>query len=192
MSDRCDALAAPAALRQVRRLAVRLALGLLLCLPAPALAAGDDMNLELCQQILSRMLCKKPGDFGYSGKLDEGVYILSGFYASKQSEYLCAVTKDGQVILQDRTWRAMRRVVPYTMDAEGKCMRTSYTSSECPAKRGEIKVCPAKGAHDAKEQIQETFWNRPIPKILEEEYRAMGGRDQQNSTAPQPAEGTQK
>jgi len=192
MIDRIAATAAPVSRSQTRHIVSSLALVLLLCLPAPAQAAGDDMNLSLCQQILSRILCKKPTDFGYAGKLDEGVYILSGFYASKASEFLCAVTNDGQVILQDRTWRAMRRVVPYTMDAEGKCMRANYVSPECPAKRGEIKVCPPKGAGDAKEQIKETFWNRPIPKILEEEYKAMGGREQQNGTVQPPAEGAPK
>ena len=174
------------------RLLLSLALVLLLALPATASAAGDDQNLSLCKQILSRLLCKKQNDFSYMGKLGEGVYVISVFYATKPSEYLCAVMPDGQVVVQDRTWRAMRRVVPYTMDSEGKCMTASFYSQECPAKAA-IKVCPAKGPQDAKEQIKETFWNRPVPKILEEEYKAMSSREQQNATAPQPpAEGGEK
>jgi hypothetical protein len=168
-----------------------LVLVLLLGLPAAA-EADDSQNLSLCKQILSRMLCKKTNEFSYSGKLDEGVYIVSVFYASKSSELLCAVMPDGQVIIQDRTWRAMRRVVPYTMDSEGKCMITHYSSPDCPTSRA-IKVCPPKTQQDAKEQQKETFWSRPIPKVLEEEYKAMSGRDQQNATAtPAPASGEEK
>ena len=173
-----------------RQFALGLVLALLLGLPSAASAAGDDMNLNLCKQVLSRMLCKKTNQFGYVGKLGEGVYILSVFYATKSSEYLCAVTADGQVIMQDRTWRAMRRVIPYTFDPEGKCMNAKYTSPECPGQGGDMKICPAKTQLDAKEEVKETFWNRPIPKILEEEYKAMTEREQHNATAPPaPAEG---
>jgi len=172
--------------------AVSLALVLVLALPAAGLCAGDDMKLALCKQVLSRMLCKKVNEFGYVGKLDEGVYILSVFYASKNSELLCAVTADGQIIVQDRTWRAMRRVVPYEPDAEVRCFIVNYSSPDCPAK-GPIKVCPAKAPLDANDQVKETFWNRPIPKILEEEYKTMSGSQQQNATAPQPpVEGGEK
>ncbi|MDP2848449.1 MAG: hypothetical protein Q8O35_09675 [Humidesulfovibrio sp.] len=182
-----DPLRAPARLRRFA-----LALCLVLVLPAAGFAAGDDLKLNLCKQVLSRMLCKKVSEFGYVGKLDEGVYVISVFYASKNSEMLCAVTSDGQVILQDRTWRAMRRVVPYEPDSEGRCLVANYSSPECPNK-GLIKACPAKGPQDAKEQVKETFWVRPVPKILEEEYKAMSGREQQNATAPPPpAEGGEK
>jgi hypothetical protein len=170
-----------------RRAAFVLALALLLGLPAAA-SADDSTNLALCKQILSRMLCKKINEFSYVGRVEEGVYVISMFYASKSSEMLCAVMPDGQVIIQDRTWRAMRRVVPYTMDSEGKCMSASYSSPDCPVRKA-IKVCPPKTAQDVKEQNRETFWNRPIPKILEEEYKAMSARGQQNATdAPAPAQ----
>lgn len=163
-----------------------LALALLLGLPVAA-KADDSMNLSLCKQIMSRMLCKRLNEFNYAGKIDENVYVISVFYASKPSELLCAVMSDGQVIIQDRTWRATRRVVPYTMDSGGKCMSAHFSSPDCPSSRA-IKVCPPKTRQDAKEQQQETFWSRPIPKILEEEYKAMSGRDQQNATAaPAPA-----
>ncbi|MBU1230365.1 MAG: hypothetical protein KKA55_10005 [Proteobacteria bacterium] len=167
-----------------RPLLPALALVLSLLAAAPeARAAGDDVKLSLCTQVLSRMMCKKANNFGYMGKIEDGVYILSVFYASKNSEYLCAVMPDGQVILQDRTWRAMRRVVPFTTDSEGKCLIATYSSSDCP-NRAPIRACPAKTPQDAKEQVKETFWVRPIPKILEEEYKAMSAQGQQNATAP--------
>ena len=150
---------------------------------ASARAAGDDVNLSMCKQVLARQLCKKTSEFGYTGKLDEGVYIISVFYASKNSEFLCAVTGDGQVIIQDRTWRTMRRVIPYTLDSEGKCLIAPFSSPDCPVKTP-IKACAPKGPQDAKEQQKETFWNRPIPKVLEEEYKAMSARDQQNASGP--------
>lgn len=176
-----------------RLLCLALAAGLCLSLlaPAAAQAAGDDMKLNLCKQVLSRMLCKKTNEFGYVGKLDEGVYVISVFYASKNSELLCAVTQDGQIIVQDRTWRAMRRVMHYEPDYEGRCLVSNFSSPECPAK-GAIKVCPPKGPQDPKDQAKETFWNRPVPKILEEEYKAMSGREQQNATAQPPAESGEK
>lgn len=168
----------------LRPLFSALALVLCLCCAVPqAQAAGDEQNLAFCKQVLSRMLCKKLNDFGYVGKAGEGIYILTVFYASKNSEYLCAVMPDGQLIVQDRTWHAMRRVIPFNMDSEGSCYTSNYSSPECPVKAA-FKVCPPKTAKDVKEQVKETFWVRPIPKILEEEYKAMSG--QQNATAPAP------
>lgn len=155
----------------------------LLLAPAPARAAGDDLQLNLCKQVLARMLCKKPGDFGYMGKVEEGVYILSVFYASKNSEYLCAALPDGQLIIQDRTWRPLRRVFHYEPDSTGKCLAVEYSNPECPT-RAAAKSCPPK--MDAKEAAKETFWNRPIPKILEEEFKAMKGQGETNATAPAP------
>lgn len=164
-----------------------LAFALLLTLLAAApqaQAAGDDVNLSLCKQVLSRILCKKVNEFNYMGKVQDGVYIISVFYASKNSEFLCAVMPDGQLIVQDRTWHPMRRVIPYTADSDGKCLNATLSSPECPA-RAAIKACPTKTPGDVKEQIRETFWVRPIPAILEEEYRSMTEK-QQNSTAPAP------
>jgi len=167
-------------------LACGLALCLLFALPAAA-SADDSVNVSLCKQILSRMLCKNISEFSYVGKPEKDVYIIGVFYASKPSEMLCAVLPDGQVIIQDRTWRAMRRVFPYTTDSGGKCLSVKYSSPDCPVRKA-IRVCPPKTAQDAHERQQETFWNRPIPKILEEEYKSMSGRDQQNATAaPAPA-----
>jgi hypothetical protein len=166
------------------------ALVLVLCLLAAApqaRAAGDDVNLSLCKQVLSRMLCKKQNEFGYVGKAQDGVYILSVFYASKNSEYLCAVMPDGQLVVQDRTWHPMRRVIPYTLDSDGKCLNATFSSPECPS-RASIKACPARTPKDAKEQVKETFWVRPIPQVLEEEYKAMSAKPQQNATAPAPPE----
>jgi len=161
-------------------------MALLLTLPAAA-NADDSVNVSLCKQILSRMLCKKLNEFSFVGKPEKDVYIIGMFYASKPSEMLCAVMPDGQVIIQDRTWRAMRRVIPYTVDSAGKCLSASYSSPDCPVRRA-IHVCPPKTKQDAREQQQETFWSRPVPKILEEEYKAMSGRAQQNATAaPAPA-----
>jgi hypothetical protein len=155
----------------------------LLAAPPQAQAAGDDVNLSLCKQVLSRMLCKKVSDFGYVGKVDSGVYVLSVFYASKNSEYLCAVMPDGQIVVQDRTWHAMRRVIPYTPDSDGKCLNASFSNPECPAKAA-LKACPPKTPADAKEQVKETFWVRPIPQILEEEYKPMNAKAQPTATAP--------
>lgn len=151
-----------------------------------AQAAGDDANLSLCKQILSRMLCKKLNEFGYVGKVESGVYVVSVFYASKNSEYLCAVMPDGQVVVQDRTWHPMRRVIAYTPDSDGKCLNATFSSPECP-NRAPIKACPEKGLNDAKEQVKETFWVRPIPQILEQEYKAMTGQNATAPAAPAPA-----
>lgn len=163
---------------------------LLVCAPK-AQAAGDDVNLTLCKQVLSRLLCKKINEFGYVGKIENGVYILSVFYASKNSEYLCAVMPDGQIVVQDRTWHAMRRVIPYTADSEGKCLVATFSSSECPNTKP-IKACPAKTPGDVKEQVKETFWVRPVPQILEEEYKAMSAKPQPNATASVPPAAPEK
>ena len=96
-------------------LACGLALCLLFALPAAA-SADDSVNVSLCKQILSRMLCKNISEFSYVGKPEKDVYIIGVFYASKPSEMLCAVLPDGQVIIQDRTWRAMNYRNPATGD----------------------------------------------------------------------------
>ena len=167
-----------------RSLSLALAVVVFLLAAAPkARAAGDEANLSLCKQVLSRMLCKKLNEFGYVGKAGDGVYIISIFYASKNSEYLCAAMPDGQLVLQDRTWHATRRVVSYTQDSDGKCLNATFSSPECP-NRAPIKACPPKTPKDAKEQVKETFWVRPVPQILEEEYKAMSAKPQQNATAP--------
>ena len=165
-----------------RLLALVLVLSLLALAPR-AQAAGDDATLSLCKQVLARILCKKVNEFGYVGKVEDGVYILSVFYASKNSEYLCAVMTDGQVVVQDRTWHAMRRVIPYSADSEGRCLVAAFSNPECPV-RAVIRACPTRTPKDAKEEVKETFWVRPIPQILEEEYKAMSAKSQQNATAP--------
>jgi len=161
-----------------------LVLGLLLAAPAlPAHAAGDDMKLTLCKNVLSRLLCKKTSEFSYMGKMSDDIFIIAVFYATKNSEFLCMVSNDGQVVVQDRTWRAMRRVFNYEPDSAGKCLTVAFSSPECPHK-GPIKVCPPK--MDTKEKAKETFWSRPIPAILDEEFRAMrdAAKKQDNATAP--------
>jgi hypothetical protein len=169
-----------------RLLLPTLALVLSLLTAAPqAWAAGDDVNLSLCKQVLSRILCKKENEFSYKGKIQDGVYLVAVFYASKNSEYLCAVMPDGQVIVQDRTWHPMRQVIPYTAESDGKCLTASFSSPECPT-RAAIRACPTRTPKDAKEQVKETFWVRPIPAILEEEYRAMSEKPQQNATVASP------
>jgi hypothetical protein len=168
-----------------RLCAFMLCLGLLAA-ARPAQAQGDDVKLSLCKQVLGRMLCKKQNEFGYMGKLEEGVFIISVFYASKNSEYLCAVMQDGQVIVQDRTWHPLRRVFPFTISSDGKCLETHVNSQDCPS-RAPVRACMPKGPKDEQEKLKETFWSRPIPKILEEEYRAMTAKGQQNATAA-PAE----
>jgi hypothetical protein len=164
----------------LRSLVLLLAVGLCLDLARPAPARADDaLQLNLCKQVLARMLCKKTNEFSYVGKMGEGVYILGVFYGSKNSEFLCAALPDGQLVLQDRTWHATRRVFAYEPDGTGKCITVNYSNPECPT-RAALKSCPPK--MDAKEAAKETFWSRPIPAILEEEFKAMKG--QANATAP--------
>jgi hypothetical protein len=145
--------------------------------------ADDEMNVNLCRSVLARLYCKKTSEFSYVGKLQDGVYVIGVFYASKPSEFLCAVMPDGQLIVQDRTWRAMRRVIPFSVDADGRCMSAQASSPDCPVRKP-VKVCRPKTAQDKQEQARETFWSRPIPKLLEEEYKSMSGQAQQNATPP--------
>lgn len=169
--------------RPPRRRALRRvpALLLLAALTLPPVARADDsVNLTVCKRIISHLLCKPYSEFSYAGKPADNVYIISFFYASKQSQMLCAVLDDGQIVVQDRTWRAERWVFPYTV-VGNKCISTSVTSPDCG--RRKVKVCPPKTAKDVREQRQETFWNRPVPQILEQEMKGMNGHGQENATA---------
>ena len=61
--------------RRPAALVCGLALSLLLALPAAA-SADDSVNVSLCKQILSRMLCKNLGEFNYVGRPEKDVYII--------------------------------------------------------------------------------------------------------------------
>jgi len=165
--------------RAALRCAGLLCLALLLAAPAPA-AADDTVNLTVCKRLVSHLLCKPYGKLSYAGKPADNVYIIGFFYATKESQMLCAVLDDGQIVLQDRTWRAQRWVFPFTKS--GACIVTTAFSPDCG--RRKVKVCPPKTAKDVQEQRRETFWNRPIPQILEEELKSMNSGQQNATSAP--------
>ncbi len=75
--------------------------------------------------------------------------------------------------------------------------KATTTDNEAPAEQPAKVLSPAaqralaeaaerraRAEAEAKEAAKETFWNRPIPKILEEEFKAMKAPGEANATAP--------
>lgn len=150
---------------------------LLLCAPATA-DEIDNMNVELCSQVMAKMMCKDQMDFNYVSKVRDGVYLFSAFYANSEVGFYCAVG-GGYVKVKGVKYLKVTRTIPYTFDRPSKCSIVEYSNPECPDYR-RIVVCAEKTLD---EQATEDFWNRPIPDLLDEDLqRAL---EDLNGTNPQ-------
>ncbi|WP_147822118.1 hypothetical protein [Salidesulfovibrio onnuriiensis] len=134
---------------------------------APACADElDNMNVDLCRQVMAKMMCKDVIDFNYVAKVRDGVYLFSTFYANKEAKFFCGVG-GGYIKVQGKDFLKTTRTIPYTFDRPSKCSIVEYSNPECPDMR-RIVVCAEKTLD---EQATEDFWNRPIPDLLDEDLR---------------------
>lgn len=156
----------------MRRAAVLTALvfSLLLALPVAAQPPGpDDMNLCLCVNALSRLLCKKKNEMAFVAKTGDGVYVFSVFYGSQQGRYTCAIG-DNAIYLRSETGRQYLRTIPYTFDSTKMCGTFSLSLPDCPI-GGKATCCGVKTAKQLRIEKEESFWSRPIPDILQDELK---------------------
>lgn len=139
----------------------------LLMTSVPASASGvDEMDFCICRNVLSRLLCKDIDEFNLVGKIRDGLYLYSVFYANKEQKFYCGV---GSAFVKVQGLEKMRitRSIPYTFDPESNCGKLEYDTSDCP-KYVPVTCCAKK---DAEQRKADQFWDKPIPQLLEEDLR---------------------
>lgn len=154
------------------------ALTFVLCLlfAVPARAGGvDEMDFCICRNVLSRMLCKDPNEFNLVGKIKDGLYIYSVFYANKETKFYCGVGSKF-VKVQGVSKRRITRSIPYSFDPEENCGLVEFSSPECPV-YAPVTCCAEKEADQRK---ADEFWDKPIPQLLDEDLRE--ALEQDNAT----------
>ncbi|WP_319468470.1 hypothetical protein [uncultured Pseudodesulfovibrio sp.] len=125
-----------------------------------------DMDISLGKQIVARTLCKDPVEVNYVSRVRENVYLFSVFYANKQARFFVGVYKD-MIRVQGKDFQTVTRSIPYHFDSAAKCAVVDYFPPDCPTNE-RIVACSQK---TIEEQLDEKFWDRPIPELLEEDLR---------------------
>ncbi len=152
-------------MRHIASLILSLAALTVLVLPASA-SEYTDMDIGLGKQIVARILCKDPAEVNYVTKVKDNLYLFSVFYAKKESHFFVGVYND-MIRVQGKEFKTITRTIPYHFDSMAKCGVVDYTVSDCPSKE-RIVSCSEK---TIEEQLDEKFWDRPIPDLLEEDLR---------------------
>ncbi|WP_272700452.1 hypothetical protein [Desulfovibrio sp. Fe33] len=182
----------------MRRILIALSLALSLAVvPGPA-RASDYMDMDLClgKQVLGRILCKDPREINFVAKVRDNVYLFSVFYAKQMARFLVGISND-KIRVQGREFLKLTRTIPYEFDETSKCAVVEYSSSECNYSEP-IVCCSEKTEED---KLDDKFWDRPIPELLEEDLRkalevlppeegqpAQGQQQQGRETSPPAAQ----
>lgn len=145
-----------------------LTLAVTLLFPVASLAsdASDDMDFCICRNVVARLLCKDVDEINLVGKVRDGLYIYSVFYANKVSKFYCGVGEK-YVKLQGFDRVTVTRSIPYTYDPEENCGIIDYYSDSCPVYTP-VKCCANK---DADQRKADEFWDKPLPQLLDEDLR---------------------
>jgi hypothetical protein len=154
---------------------------LFFALPATA-SEYTDMDICLGRQVVARALCKSPAEVNYVSQVRDNIYLYSVFYANRETHFFVGVYND-MIRIQGKEFQTVTRTIPYHFDAMSKCGVVDFSLPNCPTV-GRIVCCSEK---TVEEQLDDKFWNRPIPELLEEDLRnALQG---DNATAPGPETG---
>ncbi|MFH1913962.1 MAG: hypothetical protein ABIK45_06795 [Pseudomonadota bacterium] len=144
-----------------------LSLAVLVCLAVPAKAEElQDMEICLGRLTLARLLCKPADEINYVSKMRDGLYLFSVFYANRETHFFVGVDRDA-IRIQGREFKTVTRTISYHFDTASKCAVVDYKTPGCPM-TGPIVCCAVKTEDDRQE---DSFWNRPIPELLEEDLR---------------------
>lgn len=162
-------------MRQLSSFILTLALITLLAMPAKA---SEFMDMDICmgKQLIARLLCKDPSEVNYVTRVQDNVYLFSVFYAKTDARFFVGVYDDF-VRIQGKDFKTTTRTIPYHFDSMAKCGVVDFTISDCPNTE-RIVCCSEK---TVEEQLDEKFWDRPIPELLEEDLR--------NALEPEKSEG---
>ncbi|WP_419784989.1 hypothetical protein [Pseudodesulfovibrio sp.] len=164
-------------------------LAALILLVRPAIAS-DYMDMDIClgKQIVARVLCKSPSEVDYVTRIKKNLYLFTVFYANRKVHFFVGVYGD-MIRVQGKEYQKVTRSIPYHFDKVSKCAVVDYSVPDCP--NSERIVCCSEKTID--EKMDEKFWDRPIPDLLEEDLRNALKND--NATAPAapdaPAQGGQ-
>lgn len=152
----------------MQRLKILVGTTLLLVLFAlPAYASEfQDMDICLGRQVIARALCKDPVEINYVSAVRDNINLFSVFYAKKEARFFVGVYKD-MIKMQGKDYLTVTRTIPYHFDATAKCGVVEFSPPDCPTTQ-RIVCCSKKTVED---ELDEKFWNRPIPELLEEDLR---------------------
>ena len=125
-----------------------------------------DMDICLGKQLVARVLCKDPIEINYVSRVRENIYLYSVFYAKKETHFFVGVYND-MIRIQGKEFHTVTRSIPYHFDATAKCGVVDYAIADCPTDE-RIVCCSQKTVED---ELDDKFWNRPIPELLEEDLR---------------------
>lgn len=152
-------------MRYISSLLLTLAALVLLAFPA---RASEFMDMDIClgKQLIARVLCKDPLEVNYVTKVRSNVYLFSVFYAKTEAHFFVGVYND-MIRVQGKEFKTVTRTIPYHFDSMAKCGVVDYTVSDCP--NNERIVCCSEKT--VEEQLDDKFWDRPIPELLEEDLR---------------------
>jgi hypothetical protein len=165
-------------MRHITSLALTTLALILLVLPASA-SEYTDMDICLGRQVVARILCKSPQEINYVSKIRDNVYLFSVFYASQEAHFFVGVY-NGMIRVQGKEFKTVTQTISYHFDSMSKCGVVDYTQPSCPA-TGRIVCCSEK---TVEEQLDDKFWDRPIPELLEEDLR--NALQDDNATQPSP------
>lgn len=143
-------------------------LALFMGLFAGPAAASDFQDMDIClgKQIVARTLCKDPIEINYVSKVRDNIYLFSVFYANKETHFFVGVYND-MIRVQGKEFHTITRSIPYHFDATAKCGVVDYSPPDCLVNE-RIVCCSQK---TVEEELDEKFWDRPIPDLLEEDMR---------------------
>ncbi|CCH48627.1 hypothetical protein [Pseudodesulfovibrio piezophilus] len=125
-----------------------------------------DMDICIGKNIVARILCKDVSEVDYVSRVRKNIYLFSVFYANKEARFFVGVYKD-MIRVQGKDFMTVTRSIPYHFDETSKCGIVDYSVPDCPT--SERIVCCSEKTLD--EQLDEKFWDRPIPDLLEEDLR---------------------
>lgn len=144
-----------------------LALFILICSVMPARASEYvDMDICLGKQVVARILCKDVIEVNYVSRVRPNLYLYSVFYASREARFFVGVYND-MIRVQGKEFQTITRSIPYHFDEVAKCAVVDYSVPDCPTTE-RIVCCSQK---TVEEQLDEKFWDRPIPELLDEDLK---------------------
>lgn len=139
---------------------------LLLTVQAAWASPFEDMDICLGKRLLARVLCKDPIEISYVSKVRDNIYLFSVFYARQEARFVVGVGANN-IRIQGQEFLTLTKTIAYEFDGSSKCGIVNYTSPECITT--EPLVCCSEKT--VEEKLDETFWDRPIPDLLEEDLR---------------------
>lgn len=133
----------------------------------PALASDyEDMDICLGKAVVARAICKDPLDVNYVARVKDDIYLFSVFYARQEARFVVGIS-DKIIRIQGKEFLKLTKTLPYHFDKDAKCGVVEYTTPDCPVVEP-IVCCSEK---TPEEKLDEKFWGRPIPDLLDEDLR---------------------